>query len=157
MDVLTISRINKAHPRMREVLLNQYQEINNRLPKGVRLRFSAVFRTASEQDALFKQRPKVTNSRAWQSIHQYGLAFDIVILRDMDGNGTFETAKWDGVHFDIVVKYFKSKGYKWGGDFRSFKDSPHFEMTFGYTWRELKGKIDKGNFIEEKGIKYPLL
>lgn len=158
MDSITIARIGNAHPRIREVLLQQYKEINNRLPKGVRLRFSAVFRTPAEQDIIFKQRPKVTNSKAWQSIHNYGLAFDVVILRDMDENGTFETAKWDGTHFDIVVKYFKSKGYKWGGDFRSFKDSPHFEITFGHTWRTLKEKIDKGEFIENSaGFKYPLL
>lgn len=157
MDAITINRINKAHPRVRELLLNQYKEINRRLPKHVRLRFSHVYRSPEEQDALFKQKPKVTNSKAWQSIHNYGLAFDIVILKDKDGNGTFETAEWNGVYFDKVVKYFKSKGWNWGGDFKSIKDNPHFEMTFGNTWRTLKEKIDKGDYIEENTIKYPLL
>lgn len=162
MDKITISRINNAHPRVKDLLLNQYQEINNRLPKGVRLRLSHVFRTAAEQDALFNQRPKVTNAKSWQSIHNYGLAFDIVILLDKDGNGTFETAIWDGVYFDVVVKYFKSKGWEWGGDWKTFPDRPHFEFKKSngtrYNWRELKEKIDKGNFIENSaGLKYPLL
>lgn len=157
MDSITITRIGNAHPRIKEMLLQQYREINRLLPKGVRLRFSSVLRTPAEQDALFKQRPKVTNAKAWQSIHNYGLAFDIVILLDKDGNGTFKTAVWDGVHFDRVVKYFKSKGYEWGGDWK-FVDKPHFQMAFGNTWRTLKAKIDSGHYIENaNGFKYPLL
>lgn len=157
MDAVTISRIDKAHPRMREVLLNQYKEINRRLPKHVRLRFSHVYRSNAEQDLLFKQRPKVTNARGGQSIHNYGLAFDIVLLYDKDNNGTFEVASWENdVNFLSVVKYFKSKGWEWGGDWK-FKDTPHFQMGFGFTWQQLKSKIDKGEFIEQNGIKYPLL
>lgn len=158
MDVITINRINKAHPRVRELLLNQYKEINRRLPKHVRLRFSHVYRSPEEQDLLFKQKPKVTNAKAWQSIHNYGLSFDIVILYDKDKNGTFESVSWDvnDVNFKAVVKYFKSKGWEWGGDWK-FVDPPHFQMTFGNTWQTLKSKIDKGDYIEENTIKYPLL
>jgi peptidoglycan L-alanyl-D-glutamate endopeptidase CwlK len=157
MDALTISRINKAHPRMREVLLNQYQEINKRLPKNCRLRFSHVYRSFEEQDALFKQRPKVTNAKGGQSIHNYGLAFDVVLLYDKDNNGTFESASWENdINFKKVVDYFTNKGWEWGGNWK-FKDNPHFQMAFGKKWQDLKALIDSGNFIEEKGIKYPLL
>lgn len=159
MDAITINRIDKAHPRVKELLLNQYKEINRRLPKHVRLRFSHVYRSPEQQDELFKQRPKVTNAKGWQSIHNYGLAFDVVILYDKDRNGTFETASWDvnDVNFLAVVKYFKSKGWEWGGDWKTFKDAPHFQMTFGHTAKTLKALIDTGHFIEGKGIKYPLL
>ena len=82
MDKITLQRIEKAHPIIREELKEQYIEINNKLPRGVRLRFSSVYRSISEQDELFKKRPKVTNAKGGQSIHNYGLAFDIVILFD---------------------------------------------------------------------------
>ena len=159
MDSITINRINKAHPRIKEFLLNQYKEINRRLPKHVRLRFSSVYRSPEEQDLLFKQKPKVTNAKGWQSIHNFGLAFDVVILYDKDGNGTFETANWNvnDVNFLAVVKYFKSKGWEWGGDWGNFPDAPHFQMTFGNTAKSLKGLIDSGKYIEHIGIKYPLL
>lgn len=159
MDAITINRIDKAHPRVKELLLNQYKEINRRLPKHVRLRFSHVYRSPEQQDELFKQRPKVTNAKGWQSIHNYGLAFDVVILYDKDRNGTFETASWDvnDVNFLAVVNYFKSKGWEWGGDFKTFKDAPHFQMTFGHTAKSLKALIDAGKFIEHSGIKYPLM
>lgn len=159
MDAITISRIDKAHPRIKELLLNQYKEINRRLPKQVRLRFSHVYRSPEEQDILFKKRPKVTNAKGWQSIHNFGLAMDVVILYDKDGNGTFETASWDvnDVNFLAVVKYFKSKGWEWGGDWKSFLDAPHFQMTFRHTAKSLKALIDAGKYIEYGGIKYPLL
>jgi len=154
-DQLTLDRIETAHPRIRVELENYYLEINRRLPKGVRLRFSWVYRSYKEQDLLHAKRPKVTNAKGGQSIHNYGLAFDIVILFDLDGNGTFETASWkQDKYFAEVVNYFKSKGYTWGGDWNSFKDNPHFQKDFGYTWRTL---IDAPKKLDDNGIEYPIL
>ena len=76
MDNITLQRITQAHPILRDELLQQYKEINNRLPANVRLRFSSVFRSPEEQHRIFLQRPKVTKADSWQSIHNYGLAFD---------------------------------------------------------------------------------
>ena len=123
MDKITIERISKAHPAIRETLLQQYEEINNKLPMNVRLRFAYVLRTPEEQHKLFIQRPKVTKADSWQSIHNYGLAFDIVMLYDKDRNGTFELASWEVNKYWLqVVDYFKLKGWEWGGDWKSFKD-----------------------------------
>lgn len=158
-DKITIERIEKIHPQIRQQLKNDYLEINTKLPKGIRLRFSHTLRTWKEQDELYSQgRTKagkiVTNAKGGQSIHNYGLAFDIVILKDLDGNGTFETASWDlDKHFLRVVDFFKSKGWTWGGDFKSFKDYPHFEFSKGKTWRDFYLKENFNN----NGIKYPVL
>ena len=94
MDKITLNRISLAHPKIREELLEQYTEINNRLPMNVRLRFAYVLRTPEEQHKLFIQRPRVTKADSWQSIHNYSLAFDIVLLYDKDRNGNFELASW---------------------------------------------------------------
>jgi peptidoglycan L-alanyl-D-glutamate endopeptidase CwlK len=155
-DNLTIDRIYKAHPKIKEELLSLYLQCNNMLPKNVRLRFSYVFRSPEEQHALFLKRPKVTNADSWQSIHNYGLAFDIVLLYDKNGDGTFETASWDNdKNWQMVVVFFKSKGYEWGGDWKKFKDAPHFQKDFGFDWKVLKQRIDKGITIVENGITYP--
>lgn len=152
MDKITIDRIKLAHPKFRDELLKQYQEINSMLPKGVRLRFAYVYRSIDEQDALFKQRPKVTNAKGGQSIHNYGLAFDIVLLCDKDGNETFETASWEqNSYWMQVAAYFKSKGWEWGGDWKKFKDAPHFQQP--YKWQDLI----KMPTIIDNGIKYPKL
>lgn len=165
MDLITIQRISEAHPKLRNLLLEQYKEANNLLGKGARLRFAYVYRSNALQDKLYNQRPKVTNAKGGQSIHNYGLAFDIVMLYDNDGNGTFEEASWSMIKdFDKdskadwmeVTNYFKAKGWEWGGDWKSFKDAPHFQMDFGYSWQSLKAKVDAGDVIKDaNGIVYP--
>lgn len=159
MDQLTIERIKLAHPNIRKELNDFYIECNNKLQKGVRLRFSSVYRTPTEQTALYNQKPKVTNARAWQSIHNYGLAFDYVILLDKDNNGTFESIEWniDNVYHKQVIAFFKSKGYEWGGDWKNFKDYPHFQKSFGLTWQMLKNRVDIGMIVRDNNIIYPTI
>lgn len=146
-DKITLERIETMHPIIREQLKEQYLHINSKLPNYIRLRFSYCLRTIEEQNQIFAQgRTKsgriVTNAKGGQSIHNYGLAFDIVILHDKDKNGTFETASWDlDKHFMKVVNYFKSEGWEWGGDWNRFKDYPHFQLKkldgSSYKWQEL--------------------
>ena len=87
IDKITIERIKTLHPKIRKEVSDMYNYVNEKLlGKGVRLRFAYTYRTPEEQDKLFKQKPKVTNAKAWQSIHNYGLALDIVLLYDLDNN-----------------------------------------------------------------------
>ena len=51
-----------------------------------------------------------------------------------------------------LVVIFKKHGFKWGGDWISFKDLPHFEMTFGKTWQNLlalhnANKMDANGYV----------
>lgn len=159
LDQITLERIKTLHPKIRKEVLDAYTHINEKLlGKGVRLRFAYTYRTNAEQDALYNQKPKVTNAKGGQSIHNYGLAFDIVLLYDLDNNGTFETASWDmKKDFDKdgiadwmeITNYFKSIGFEWGNDWKSFKDAPHFQKAFGLTWQQMKAKIDKKDFKSE--------
>jgi peptidoglycan L-alanyl-D-glutamate endopeptidase CwlK len=160
-DQFSIDKIKvEAHPKLRAELLVIYNEANNLLGKS-RLRFAQILRTFSQQTALYNQRPKVTNAKAGQTYHNYGLAVDIVMMIDKDGNGTFETASWDTkadwdndkiADWQEVVNVFKKYGWEWGGDWVSFKDLPHFQKTFGYNWRQLlaihdAGRVDAAGFI----------
>ena len=173
MDKITLKRIETFHPDFRDKLRDDYLYCNNKLlGKGVRLRFSHVYRTNKEQDDLFaigrtKNGKIVTKAKGGQSIHNYALAFDIVLLYDNDGNGTFEEASWsrvkdgdkDGVaDWQEVVNYFKSKGYEHGGDWKHFKDYPHFQIKkedgSSYNWKELKAKMDGGDYFIQDNIKY---
>jgi peptidoglycan L-alanyl-D-glutamate endopeptidase CwlK len=166
MDSITLQRITQAHPKIREQLLQDYKDANNLLGKGCRLRFSYVYRSAKEQHEIFLKRPKVTNADAWQSIHNYGLAFDIVLLYDKDGNGNFEAVSWD-MKYDgdkdgmsdwlEITKLFTLRGYTNGFISNGKKwDFPHFQKDFGYNWRKLKNLIDNGDIISDSnGINYP--
>ena len=165
MDKVTLDRIQLLHPNLKEEALSIYKEIVDALTGKAICRFAYTLRTFAEQDALYAQgRTKpgaiVTKAKGGQSYHNYGLAVDIVLLLDKDGNGTFETASWDGkTDFDgdhksdwvEIVSIFKRYGWEWGGDWR-FKDDPHFQKTFGKSIAQLQslyntGKVDKNNFV----------
>lgn len=152
-DKITLDKIALMHPKVRQEVQDMYMHANNNiLGKGIRLRFAYTLRTIKEQNELYAQGRTepgkiVTNAKGGQSVHNYGLAFDIVLLYDKDGNGTFETASWDlNTDFDKdkiadwmeVTNYFKSCGWEWGGDWKSFKDYPHFQKTFENTVSQLK-------------------
>lgn len=165
MDQITLQRIQTLHPKIRQEVLELYKKANNiELGKGCRLRFSYTFRTHEEQDSLFAQgRTKpgkiVTNAKGGQSIHNYGLAFDIVMLYDKDGDGKFEEVSWDtkrdgdkdGIPDWLeVTKMFVSSGYTNGFITNGKKwDLPHFQKDFGLSWRQMQTKINKGDFKTE--------
>ena len=168
-DKLTLERIKLLHPKVRNEVEHIYKsQIVPALTGRAICRFAYTLRSFNEQSALYAQGRtklfdargnrigKVTNADAGQSIHNYGLALDIILLVDNDNNKTFESASYDMVaDFDKdrkadwmeVVNILKSNGWVWGGDWKSFKDAPHFQKDFGYTWRQLKAKYDKKDFI----------
>ena len=137
-DQITIDRIELMHPSIKEQLKKDYLEINKNLPKGVRLRFTQTLRTVAEQNALYAQGRTtkgsiVTNAKGGQSIHNFALAFDILIM--IEKNGKWDIT-WDrGEYHKRVESFFKKKGWDWGGEFKSFKDYPHFEYTQGKSWK----------------------
>lgn len=170
IDQLTIQRIQLLHPKIREEVLDIYQnEVVKALTGRAICRFAYTLRTFQEQNAIYaqgrtklfdsqgKRLGKVTNAKGGQSIHNYGLAFDIALLKDTNGDGTFDTASWeDTIDFDKdgkadwmeVVSIFKKHGYVWGGDWKSFRDDkPHFEKTMGHTWRTLLSLHNAKKFI----------
>lgn len=150
-----MSKIDTLHPLIKAEVLELVTHVNTVILTGkVKMIVTQGLRTFDEQNKLFAQRPKVTNAKGGQSIHNYGLAFDFCLA---DGGRTI----WDTVKdFDNdkvadwmeVVKVFKAAGYVWGGDFRSIVDRPHFEKTFGHTWQQLlaikqSGKTENGYVI----------
>src|SRR5699024_8551372 len=107
-DKLTIERIKKLHPAIRFEVLELYLFANNNIvTEGKRLRFSDTFRSFEEQDRLFNTVPRVTNARGGQSYHNYGLAFDFVILEGKDFK--FASYAVDKVWMKIV-RLFKGNG-----------------------------------------------
>lgn len=151
-DEITLNRIKLLHPNYREQIKLWYLEINKKLPKGVRLRFTHTYRSIEEQNKLYNQKPKVTNAKGGQSIHNIGLAFDIVILKQ-DNKGNW-VADWSVDKYWLqVANFFKSKGFTWGGDWKTFKDYPHFELTKGKDWRYF-ASLPK---FKDNGIEYPNL
>lgn len=146
MDKVTKERITLLHPKIRDVVTRTLEKLETELPTNIDIRITQALRTFTEQDALFNKGrstpgPKVTNARGGESIHNYGLAFDFVLL--IDGKVSWEVdANWKK-----VATTFKAEGFTWGGEWKSIKDYPHLERTFGYSWQQLLDKYKRKDFI----------
>jgi peptidoglycan L-alanyl-D-glutamate endopeptidase CwlK len=166
LDRISLERIDKAHPQLRERLRNHFEYASGLVGGSYALRLTQVLRTIEEQNKLWEQgRTRlfdnngkrlgiVTWAKGGNSYHNFGMAFDYCLLKDTDGNGTFEAVDWNEKRYSAeIVKYFKSVGWQWGGDFPDGKkDYPHFQMTLGYSVRDLLEKYSAGDFID--GTKY---
>jgi len=162
IDQITLDRIKTLHPKLRAEAEYIYKaQITPALSGRAYCRFAFTLRTFEEQAAIYAQgRTKlydstgrklgiVTNAKPGQSLHNYGLAFDIVLVAD--GNAT-----WDEItDFDKdgkadwmeVVQIMKNNGWEWGGDWKTFKDKPHFQKVYGHKWQDLLAKYNAKNFI----------
>lgn len=156
IDKTTKDKITIAHPKVRKELEDIVEYINTNLLIGeAKVRIISTLRTWKEQEELYAQGrtkpgPKVTNAKAGDSIHNYALAFDMVLI--INGReASWDVKKdWDKdkqSDWMEVVVYCKSKGWRWGGDFVSFVDMPHFEKTFGNSVKQLKELYLAKDFI----------
>ena len=117
---------------------------------GIYLIITQGFRSKAEQDALYAQgRTKkgniVTNAKGsdYSSQHQWGIAFDIALKYDVDGDGRITDDTYNNKGIKDVAKIAKSKkvGLAWGGDWVSPVDTPHFYLgKWGDTPSQLKKK-----------------
>lgn len=107
-------------------------------------------RTVAEQDALYaKGRTKpgniVTNCKgsSYSSPHQWGIAADIYLDMDIDGDGKKSDDAFNNAtkFFNKVGEIGKKLGLEWGGDWKSLVDMPHFQLPdWGSTTANLKKK-----------------
>ncbi|HEY8690567.1 MAG TPA: M15 family metallopeptidase [Chitinophagaceae bacterium] len=136
----------QLHPGVRDAALSAYREAVRITPVGVHPYITETLRSFDRSNELYAQsrtKPgkKVTNAPGGSSFHNYGLAIDFVIQ-------VHGLPKWEvNDNWMKVVSAFKNHGFIWGGDFKSLKDYPHFEMTFGFTWRQLLAKYNKKDFM----------
>jgi peptidoglycan L-alanyl-D-glutamate endopeptidase CwlK len=170
MDKISLDRISNLHPRLREDARVMYKEMWDACTGIAKPRLSYTLRTWGEQAELYAQgRTKpgkiVTWAKPGYSWHNYGLAFDIVLIVDRDGNGLYEEASWDTIQdFDKdkvsdwmeCVRIAKAHGYLWGGDWNNNGkssderklDMPHFEKTFGLKIEEAQRKFNSQKYEE---------
>jgi peptidoglycan L-alanyl-D-glutamate endopeptidase CwlK len=141
-DVLSETRINTLHPKVRD---KAREFINKAEKQNIKLRVSSAYRNYAEQNELYAQgRTKagsiVTNAKGGQSSHNFGTAIDVVPI--VNGKADWNT------DWNKIAVIGKSVGFSWGGDWTSFKDKPHFEMNFGNTLAQLRAKYDSGKLTD---------
>ncbi|HZG59857.1 MAG TPA: M15 family metallopeptidase [Anoxybacillus sp.] len=128
-------KLQGVHPL---VAAKARQLVSLAFKEGISIIITQGLRTIKEQNELYAQgRTKpgkiVTNAKGGYSYHNFGLAFDFAVL---NANGS--------VNWNVDKKWHrvgaigKSLGLEWGGDWKSFKDYPHFQYTFGLSLANLR-------------------
>ena len=139
--------VSQLHPELKKKVVKLQKEC---LKAGIKIKIGECFRTVAEQNALYaKGRTAsgsiVTNAKgnSYSSMHQWGVAFDFFLDMDVDKDGkTSDDAFNNGTKlFNKVGAIGKKLGLEWGGDWKSIKDLPHFQLPdWGSTATQLKAK-----------------
>ena len=134
-------RLDGLHPNVKNAFKSFIETCEDKL--GITLRIVQGMRSITYQDELYAQgRTKpgkiVTNAKGGSSFHNYGLAVDLVRMNGNDVDWNYDMSK--------LVPYMPA-GMVWGGNFKSIKDKPHFEITFGLKWQTLFTKFNTKDFI----------
>lgn len=138
--------ITKLHPKLQE----KFKLLQKKCAqKGIKIRATECLRTAKEQDALYAKGrtapgSKVTNARGRdaKSMHQWGVAVDIVIDMDTDKDGDVDIRDlYNAKLLNVVGQIGQSIGLEWGGSWKSIVDKPHFQLPdWGSTPTKLKAR-----------------
>lgn len=108
---------------------------------GINLLVTCTYRDYEAQNALYAQGrttkgARVTNAKGGQSFHNFRVALDVVPLRN--GKPVWGTSGVDGQLWKRVGAIGKSCGFEWAGDWKTFKEYPHFQYTGGLTIEQLR-------------------
>lgn len=106
--------------------------------QGIDLLVTSTYRDNASQNALYAQGRTapgriVTNAKAGQSWHNYRCAVDVVPLVNGKPNWSVKDAVWQ-----TVGQLGKQAGLEWAGDWKRFKEYPHFQYTGGLTMAQLQ-------------------
>jgi len=141
-DTISQSRLLTLHPKVRDDFKLFIEEAEKGL--DIKLRITSALRSFAIQEELYSQgRTKkgniITNAKPGSSFHNYGLAVDLVRMDGANADWSFDLSK--------LLPYADKYGIDWGGNWKKFKDYPHFEKTLGNTWKSLLSKYNAKKFI----------
>ncbi len=109
----------------------------------IQARIISGTRTYEEQNKLFRQGrygnpgKRVTNARGGQSNHNFAIAWDIGIFsggKYITKAGPYKRAADIGLSEDLI----------WGGNWRRFRDVPHYQLATGLAIKAVRKKFEKG-------------
>ena len=128
-------KIEDLHPKLQELCRKHIDVCTKR---GVKIIVTSTLRDQEYQSQLYAQgrtKPgqKVTEVKLIGG-HGFGLAYDVAPVTT-DG----KTILWnDMAKWRIIGEEGKKLGLKWGGDWKSINDKPHFEYLEGLTYAQLR-------------------
>ncbi len=121
------------------------QFIKDCLANGITVFITQTYRDIEYQNYLYasgrtREGSIITKAIGGSSFHNYKLAFDIAIRKG-------DKIDWNDIAaFKKCGEIGKKLGLTWGGDFKSIKDYPHFQLDkIGWktiTIKDLRGGLN---------------
>lgn len=114
------------------------------LEAGLHVRILSGTRSYAEQNALFRRGrygnpgPVVTNARGGQSLHNFGVAWDIGVF---DASGRY---RQDGASYERAARAGMQSRLEWGGDNPRFVDRPHYQLRLELPIAEIRRRFESG-------------
>ncbi len=123
VDARSESVIATLHPQVRAYARSLVLKAK---AAGITIKVISGLRTYAEQEALYakgrtKPGPKVTNARGGYSNHNFGIAFDV---------GVFDGSRYipESPRYKAVGALGLELGLEWGGNWKTMRDEPHFQL-----------------------------
>lgn len=139
-----INDLDALHPVFRDKVRTLIAQCE---AKGIHLAIVETFRTRAKQNEYRSMGKKYTRSSGGRSKHQYGLAVDVVPVKDT-------VAIWNNkALWRIIGTTGERLGLRWGGRWRHIYDPGHFEWSDGLNSSHLMA----GQFPKMISEEYPCL
>ena len=106
--------------------------------EGIDLLVTSTYRDNESQNALYAQGRTapgkiVTNAKAGESFHNFRCAIDVVPIVAGKPRWDVKDEVWQK-----IGKLGKAQGLEWAGDWKRFKEYPHFQYTGGLNLAQLQ-------------------
>jgi len=110
--------------------------------EGLTFKVTSGTRTMAQQAALYAQGRTapgavVTKARPGYSWHNFGTAYDLTLFSG-------KNPIWESPKYLRAGEIGKELGLEWGGEWRTFKDIPHFQRHLGVTLAQARAKWPTG-------------
>lgn len=144
-----IEDLHQSFQPMVQELLSQGQKSIDSKFGGWKFFITDGFRSFEDQTKLYEQGRTtpgniVTNAKAGQSAHNYGLAVDCAFQKD-------GKLSYDSKMYSLIYPIARKLGFELGADWKGFVDKPHFEHP---QWEKIsQGKEpEKGKNMSETAL-----
>lgn len=136
--MISSRKIEHLHPKVQTMAIRFKEEC---AAEEIDILITCTWRDNEEQDRLYARGRTVmfedghkvgivTNAKAGQSLHNYGLALDVVPMRG--GKPVWGQTGADAALWERVGAIAERVGFEWAGRWKRFRELPHLQYTGGH-------------------------
>lgn len=144
---------NKARAKLEPFVIRAQELMAKR---NVSVEVISGLRSWQQQAALYaqgrtKQGNIVTKARPGSSWHNFGLAIDLGLFQAGVYLDEKKPALADAL-YNQLGNLAAEMGIEWAGNWKSFPEGPHFQVTFGLSLAEALTRMEASNYNHQRVV-----